>query len=81
MERRKSVLIENEERFPAWFRDKIGDLASTSTWLRRERELSLYGDEETGLPPQRLYTKVYAKRALDEAEVVVENCSRLIGGI
>jgi len=74
------VLLESRGRFPKWFDEKIDELASTSRWLRREREPSMYGDEESGLPPQRLYTKTYAERALNEARNTVEFVRRLIRG-
>jgi len=54
------VLIENGDRFPDWFQEEIEEAASVSRWLGREREPSMYGDEETGLPTQRLYTRNYA---------------------
>ena|GEM_PF-535422 len=42
------ILMEFSERFPDWFREKIPELAAISRWLRREREPSMYGDEELG---------------------------------
>lgn len=72
------VLIEFESRFPDWFRREIPQLAATSRWLRREREPSMYGDEELGLPPDRLYTEPYARRALEEAEHVCEVVKKLL---
>jgi len=44
------VLRASAERFPEWFREEIPRLARISRKLRREREPSLYGDEETGSP-------------------------------
>ena len=38
----------------------------------------MYGDEETGLPPNELYTRNYAKKAFKEAKWVVELVSKLI---
>jgi len=72
------VLREERERFPKWFEEKIDSLSSTSRWLRREREPSMYGDEETGLPPQKLYTRGYAERAFKEAEEVVKTVLKLV---
>ncbi len=73
------VLMENKERFPEWFRDKIDEISASSRWLYRERAPSMYGDEESGLPPQKLYTKSYAERALEEAKNVFGVVSKLIG--
>ncbi|GBC74919.1 hypothetical protein HRbin06_00227 [archaeon HR06] len=69
------ILVQNSERFPNWFKDKI--LASISRRLRREREPSMYGDEETGLPPEQLYSLEDAKEALDYAEEVYSLCRKL----
>jgi HEPN domain-containing protein len=41
------VLRREAERFPEWFRDEIPRLARISRRLRREREPSMYGDEES----------------------------------
>jgi len=67
------VLLEFKDRFPEWFRGRIDELAAISRWLRREREPSMYGDEELGIPPTRLYTRPYAVKAL-EAAMTVHNC-------
>ncbi len=72
------VLMDNTGRFPEWFRDKIDEISATSRWLSRERAPSMYGDEESRLPPQRLYTKRYAERALEESKNVFEIVSKLI---
>ncbi len=70
--------MENKERFPEWFQASLEEFASTSRWLRREREPSMYGDEETGLPPHKIYTRSYASRALKEAKMVVDAVSKVI---
>ena len=72
------ILLEQRKRFPRWFEERIEEISSTSRWLRREREPSMYGDEESGLPPHKLYTKNYAERAFNEAKNVVELVSKLI---
>ena len=72
------VLIEFSDRFPKWFKDLIPELAAISRWLRREREPSMYGDEELGIPPSKLYTKPYATKALESARVVFEAVKKLL---
>jgi len=52
-------------------------MASLSRRLRAERELSFYGDEETGLPPEELYSEDDAQEALAQAEWAWELCDRL----
>jgi len=72
------VLRQNAGRFPKWFRDKIPRMSSISRKLRREREPSMYGDEETGLPPEQLYTVEDANEALSFATEVYDICSKLL---
>lgn len=74
------ILTDNMDRFPEWFREKIDEISASSRWLYRERAPSMYGDEESGLPPQKLYTRSYAERALEEAKNVFEMVSMIIGG-
>ena len=38
----------------------------------------MYGDDDLGLPPTRIYTKSYAERAFKEAEVVINLVSKLV---
>ena len=71
------ILKENADRFPGWFRENIDELARISRELRREREPSMYGDEETLTPPYKLYSKIDAEKALKEAEKAVAFCERL----
>jgi HEPN domain-containing protein/predicted nucleotidyltransferase len=62
------------DRFPASFQQEIDRLASISRRLRLERELSFYGDEDLGAPPQKLYREEDAKNAMQEARWVLERC-------
>jgi len=72
------VLLELKERFPEWFSERVNELAAISRWLRREREPSMYGDEELGIPPTRLYTKPYAAKALEAVRTVHGCVKRLL---
>ncbi len=38
----------------------------------------MYGDEELGIPPSKLYTKPYATKALESARVVFEAVKKLL---
>mgnify|MGYP001770763431 FL=1 len=71
------VLRRERGKFPEWFQEHIDELASISRSLRREREFSMYGDEESGLPPEELYTRIDAERALNDAEKVLSLVSKL----
>jgi len=72
------ILRRNSNSFPEWFREKIDKMASISRILRREREPSMYGDEELILPPDELYTLEDAKTALDGCVFVFDNCKKLL---
>jgi len=74
------TLKEHSEKFPPEFRQYIPQLASISRALRAERELSFYGDEESGMPPEALYTSDDADDALKKAEFVLEKCQNLLEG-
>lgn len=65
------ILKKEKERFPEWFQKCIEELASVSRSLRREREPALYGDEETGVPPEELYARLDAEKALNDADKVL----------
>jgi len=74
------TLKEHSEKFSPEFRQYITQLASISRALRAERELSFYGDEESGMPPETLYTLDDADDALKKAEFVLEKCKNLLEG-
>jgi len=74
------VLRTHSARFPESFNAIIPRLASISRSLRGEREKSFYGDEESNLPPETLYTEEDAGEALKKAEFVIEQCQKLIRG-
>ena len=57
-------------RFPEWFKKDIPVMARYSRRLRREREPSMYDDEETRIPPEELYDQEDAIEALNMAEYV-----------
>lgn len=71
-----AFLIEHAGRLPASVRGHLDRLVSVSRRLRREREISFYGDEETGAAPDRLYTASDAGEAVGDARHVVELCER-----
>lgn len=72
------LLRMNSPSFPEWFRAEIDKIASISRILRREREPSMYGDEELALPPDALYTPGDARTALNDASFVLNTCKRLL---
>ena len=72
------VLRREAARFPEWFRESMPTLARYSRRLRREREPSMYGDEESGAPPDELYDREDAEEALRMAEYVSERVLALL---
>lgn len=72
------VLRREAHRFPEWFQAEIPILARISRKLRREREISMYGDEESGIPPDELYDRVDAEEALGYALQVYSTVLKLI---
>jgi HEPN domain-containing protein len=70
-------LREHSERFPEWFGLELDRLAHISRSLRKDREVSFYGDEALSLPPERVFTQVDADEALRETEFVFELTRRL----
>ncbi|MGC9105564.1 MAG: HEPN domain-containing protein [Thermoprotei archaeon] len=72
------VLKVNADRFPPWFKEKVDLYASYSRTLRREREPSMYGDEETGTPPELLYSEYDGREALRMATEVVQAVRKLL---
>jgi len=75
------VLRRERLRFPRWFQELIDELASISRSLRKERELAMYGDEESGIPPEELYTKRDAEHALNDAVKVVRTVEKLLNEV
>jgi len=75
------ILKREREKFPKWFQEKIDELASMSRSLRKERELAMYGDEETGVPPEELYIRSDAEYALKVAETVLSSVNRLLSEV
>jgi HEPN domain-containing protein len=72
-------LVDHGDRLPPVVRPHLDRFVSVSRRLRQEREISFYGDEETGAPPDRLYTASDAEDALRDARFVIELCGQSIG--
>lgn len=70
------ALHEFADRFPADARSGIDRLAEISTWLRKEREFSFYGDID--FIPTEQYSEADARRAMTDAEHVVRVAAQVI---
>ena len=71
-----AFLVEHSGRLPTVLMPHLDRLVSISRRLRREREVSFYGDEESGAAPDHLYTTSDAEQAVGDARMVVELCER-----
>jgi HEPN domain-containing protein len=63
------VLLAERGRLPESLQGEVGDLASISRDLRRDRELAFYGAED--LTPSGFYTRADAEKARDGARRTV----------
>jgi len=72
------ILRRNAGRFKEPFKSQVPRLASISRSLRAERETSFYGDEQSGVPPEELYTQEDAQKAIALAIEVLDACKALI---
>ena len=73
-----AFLRQHSSRFPAEFGQQVPRLASISRALAVERARSFYGDEESGLPPEMLYSEQDAAEALEKAIFVLALCRQLL---
>jgi len=72
------LLRKERSKIPAWFQERINEFAYYSGVLRREGEPTTYGDEETGTPPEELYSKFDAENATRMCDTVHEFVKELI---
>ena len=66
-----AFLREHADRLPKDLTEHLDRLVSVSRRLRAERETAFYGDDEVGLPAERLYTAGDAEQALTDARWVL----------
>jgi HEPN domain-containing protein len=72
------IIRRERENFPEWFKEHVERIVSISRSLRKERELAMYGDEESKIPPEELYTRFDAEKAIEDAGFVMEIARRLL---
>jgi HEPN domain-containing protein len=70
------LLLEFADRFPESLQASLSSLATTSAWLRKEREFSFYGDVDF-IPTER-YTAADAEKAIAETQIVVAAAAQVI---
>jgi HEPN domain-containing protein len=72
------IIRRERENFPEWFKVHVERIVSISRSLRKERELAMYGGEESKIPPEELYTRFDAEKAIEDAGFVLEIARRLL---
>ncbi len=70
------ILLEHAQRFPEATRQRLLELARISKWLRKERELSFYGDID--FVPTEEYFERDASGAVTDALYALEAAQRLV---
>lgn len=70
------LILEFKDRLPPAVSRQAEQLAATSKWLRKERELAFYGDVD--FIPTLEYTRADAERAIREADLVVRTAEQVI---
>jgi HEPN domain-containing protein len=72
------IIRRERENFPEWFKEHVERIVSVSRSLRKERELAMYGDEESKISPEELYTRFDAEKTIEDAGFVLEIARRLL---
>ncbi|MDO8092664.1 MAG: hypothetical protein Q6360_04215 [Candidatus Brocadiales bacterium] len=65
-----AIFEQNQHKFTPLIREKLEDIIKISKELRKDRELSMYGDKERGLSSIDLYKKPQATEAKTWAEEI-----------
>lgn len=73
-------VVEHADKLPARVTPHLDRLVSISRRLGLERETSFYGHEQTGTPPEKLYTAIDADTALQDAHFVLDLCTQVLAG-
>jgi len=74
------ILRDNRGRFPSMSDADVDEACFVSAKLRGDRERSMYGDEETQLPPSDLFSRHDADVSLGWARKVLAMVDREVGG-
>jgi hypothetical protein len=72
-----SLLIKYRDRFEQRVAERLERIAAASDWLRGERELSFYGEED--FIPTEEYDVEHGRRAIADARFIVQTARWVIG--
>ncbi len=71
-----AILVDHSPDLPLQVQSRLPDIVELSKWLRKEREISFYGDID--FIPTEEYRKEDASRALEGAKFVVEMATLVV---
>jgi HEPN domain-containing protein len=71
-------LTKISEKFPEWFKEKLAKIKLSSKLSEEWKNLAMYGDEELGLSPERIFNYLEAKLILKHAEAISSDFLRLL---
>lgn len=70
-----TVLFVEREKLPSSVADRLEELTKISSKLFDARGPAMYGDEESGVPPEELFSREDAEASLRDSKNVYEVCS------
>lgn len=72
------ILQQERRRFPEWFAKDVDLMAYRSRKLADDRERSMYGSAELGLPAQEIFGELDAREAVTAADETFAPVKRLV---
>ena len=72
------VLQQERRRFPEWFTKDVDLMAYRSRKLADDRERSMYGSTELGLPAHEIFGELDAREAVTAADETFASVKRLV---
>jgi HEPN domain-containing protein len=70
-------LLRARRKLPAWFVSSLPEIVEIEKGLTEQRGPAFYGDERAFIPPENLYNKKDARKAISDASKVLRLCKRL----
>ncbi len=76
-----TILFAERQRLPSEVSEKLEELARISSELYDARGPAMYGDEESGTPPEEIFSQDDAARFVQDAESVIKVCRSAFAGL